>query len=108
MTADSPSGSSARVLVMGLAFKENCPDLRNPRVVDIVRELADYNIAVDVFDPWVDPAEAEHEHRITPIAEPSAGTYDAIVLAVAHDQFKAMGARSIRALGKALAATLTE
>ncbi|MDO9606000.1 Vi polysaccharide biosynthesis UDP-N-acetylglucosamine C-6 dehydrogenase TviB [Hydrogenophaga sp.] len=90
----------ARVLVMGLAFKENCPDLRNTRVVDIVRELADYDVQADVFDPWVSPAEAQHEYGITPVAQPQPGAYDAIVIAVAHQQFKAMGAPDIRALGK--------
>ena len=89
----------ARVLVMGLTFKENCPDIRNTRVVDIVRELADYNIAADVYDPWVNVEEAEHEYGLTPIDEPEAGRYDAIVLAVAHDRFRAMGAGTIRALG---------
>ncbi len=90
----------SRVLVMGLAFKENCPDLRNTRVVDIVRELAEYNIEVDVYDPWVDPAEAKHEYGIEPITEVQPGTYDGIILAVAHDQFKNMSASEIRALGK--------
>ncbi|CAI09463.1 UDP-glucose/GDP-mannose dehydrogenase-like protein [Aromatoleum aromaticum EbN1] len=90
----------ARVLVMGLAFKENCPDLRNTRVVDIVRELADYNVRVDVFDPWVDADEARHEYDITPIELPTPGQYDAVLVAVAHDQFKAMSAQGIRALGK--------
>ncbi|MBN8442859.1 MAG: Vi polysaccharide biosynthesis UDP-N-acetylglucosamine C-6 dehydrogenase TviB [Thauera sp.] len=91
----------ARVLVMGLTFKENCPDLRNTRVVDIVKELGDYNITADVFDPWVDAAEARHEYGITPVAAPQPEAYDAIIIAVAHDQFKAMGAEQIRALGKA-------
>jgi len=90
----------AHVLVMGLTFKENCPDLRNTRVVDIVRELADYNVTADVYDPWVSVEEAQHEYGITPISEPRPGSYDAIVLAVAHDQFRAMGADKIRALGK--------
>jgi UDP-N-acetyl-D-glucosamine/UDP-N-acetyl-D-galactosamine dehydrogenase len=90
----------ARVLVMGLAFKENCPDIRNTRVVDIVRELADYDVQVDVFDPWVDTREAQHEYGITPIQTPAAGAYDAVVLAVAHKEFKDMGAAAIRALGK--------
>jgi UDP-N-acetyl-D-galactosamine dehydrogenase len=90
----------ARVLVMGLTFKENCPDLRNTRVVDIVAELRDYHCDVDVFDPWVTAEEAEHEYGITPIAKPTADSYDAIILAVAHQQFKAMGAPAIRALGK--------
>jgi UDP-N-acetyl-D-glucosamine/UDP-N-acetyl-D-galactosamine dehydrogenase len=89
----------ARVLVMGLAFKENCPDIRNTRVVDILRELAEYNIAADVYDPWVNVEEAEREYGLTPIAEPQAGRYEAIVLAVAHDRFRAMGAGAIRALG---------
>ncbi len=90
----------ARVLVMGLTFKENCPDLRNTRIVDIVKELCDYNIQADVFDPWVDVAEAQHEYGITPIEAPQQGAYDAIIIGVAHEQFKAMGADGIRALGK--------
>ena len=90
----------ARVLVMGLAFKENCPDLRNTRVVDIVNELAEYDVKADVYDPWVSAAEAEHEYGITPVATPEPGSYDAIILAVAHQEFKAMGAAGVRALGK--------
>jgi len=91
----------ARVLVMGLTFKENCPDLRNTRVVDIIAELSGYNAKVDVYDPWVDAVEAEREYGITPIAEPSRGQYDAIILAVGHRQFAEMGAEGIRAFGKA-------
>ncbi|QBR40825.1 Vi polysaccharide biosynthesis UDP-N-acetylglucosamine C-6 dehydrogenase TviB [Kerstersia gyiorum] len=90
----------ARVLIMGLTFKENCPDLRNTRVVDIVKELKDYNVDVDVYDPWVDPAEAQHEYGITPVAQPAAGEYDGIILAVSHHQFVEMGAAAIRKLGK--------
>jgi len=90
----------ARVLVMGLAFKENCPDLRNTRIVDIVTELKDYGVQADVFDPWVEVKEAEREYAITPIAEPESAAYDAIVLAVGHQQFKDMGAAEIRTLGK--------
>ncbi|MBP6019737.1 MAG: Vi polysaccharide biosynthesis UDP-N-acetylglucosamine C-6 dehydrogenase TviB [Burkholderiaceae bacterium] len=90
----------SKVLLMGLAFKENCPDLRNTRIVDIVRELAEYNIDVDVHDPWVDPEAAAHEYAINPIAAPVPGTYDAIIVAVAHQQFVAMGAAGIRSLGK--------
>lgn len=90
----------ARVLVMGLTFKENCPDLRNTRVVDIVRELAEYSIEVDVYDPWVSVEEAQHEYGITPVAQPAAGAYDGIILAVAHQQFVQMGAKAIRALGR--------
>lgn len=90
----------ARVLVMGLTFKENCPDLRNTRVIDIVQELTEYNVTADVYDPWVSPDEARHEYGITPLPEPQAGNYDAIIVAVAHDQFRAMGAEKIRSLGK--------
>lgn len=103
MTKKRIQVESARVLVMGLTFKENCPDLRNTRVVDIVAELKDYNCHVDVYDPWVSIEEAEHEYGITPIASPGVGLYDAIILAVAHHQFKDMGASAIRALGKATA-----
>lgn len=91
----------ARVLVMGLTFKENCPDLRNTKVVDIVRELADYNIQVDVYDPWVNPEEAKHEYGLKPIMTPASNTYDGIILAVAHNQFRSLGAENIRKYGKA-------
>lgn len=92
--------SGAKVLVMGLTFKENCPDIRNTKVVDILTELKEYGVAADVFDPWVDAAEAQHEYGITPIAQPEAGSYDAVILAVGHKQFRDMGAAGIRALGK--------
>ena len=88
----------ANILVMGLTFKENCPDLRNTRVVDIVQELKSYGVNVDVYDPWVDPEEAVAEYNIRPIDKPQAGTYDGIILAVAHRQFKAMSIDDIRAL----------
>lgn len=91
----------ARVLVLGLAFKENCPDLRNTRVVDIIGELAEYNIAVDVYDPWVSGTEAQHEYGITPISEPAINAYDGIVLAVAHNEFRDLGVENIRRYGKA-------
>lgn len=90
----------SKVLVMGLAFKENCPDLRNTRVVDIVRELGEYSIDVDVYDPWVDEAAAQEEYGITPVKTPAQGSYDGIIMAVAHQQFVDMGAEAIRALGK--------
>jgi UDP-N-acetyl-D-galactosamine dehydrogenase len=90
----------ARVLVMGLAFKENCPDLRNTRIVDIVNELNDYNCNVDVYDPWVVHEEARHEYGIDCIKEPKPNTYDAILLCVAHHQFKELGATNIRRLGR--------
>jgi UDP-N-acetyl-D-galactosamine dehydrogenase len=100
MTKKRIQVDGAKVLVMGLAFKENCPDLRNTRVVDIVAELKDYNCNVDVYDPWVSVEEAQHEHGITPVSKPVEAAYDAIILAVAHHQFKNMGAAAIRALGK--------
>ena len=100
MTKKRIQVDGAKVLVMGLAFKENCPDVRNTRVIDIVTELEDYNCAVDVYDPWVASEEVESEHGIMPIAEPSAGSYDAIILAVAHRQFRDMGYEAIRTLGK--------
>lgn len=90
----------ARVLIMGLTFKENCPDLRNTKIIDIVRELGEYNIEVDVYDPWVSAEEAKHEYGITPVSEPKDAGYDGIVLAVAHEQFVKMSVESIRALGK--------
>jgi len=89
----------SRVLVMGFAFKENCPDLRNTRVVDILVELQDYNCAVDVYDPWVSVAESQHEYGITPILKPESGAYDGIILAVGHHQFEAMGLEVIRGFG---------
>ena len=91
----------AKVLVLGLSFKENCPDIRNTKIIDIVHELQEYHIQADVYDPWVDTAEAQHEYGITPVARLENGQYDAVILAVAHEQFKAMGAAEIRALGKA-------
>jgi UDP-N-acetyl-D-galactosamine dehydrogenase len=90
----------ARVLVMGLTFKENCPDLRNTRVIDIVNELDEYNIKVDVYDPWVSKDEARHEYGIDPIENPRPGEYDGVILAVGHQQFKALGAKGIRELVK--------
>ena len=92
--------SGAKVLVMGLTFKENCPDIRNTKVVDILAELKEYGVVADVFDPWVDATEAEHEYGITPIVQPETGSYDAVILAVGHKQFRDMGAAGIRALGK--------
>ena len=90
----------ARILLLGLAFKENCPDLRNTRVVDIVQALRGYDAEVDIYDPWVNPAEAEHEYGIRPVAQPQAGSYDAVIIAVGHRQFVAMGVEGIRAFGK--------
>ena len=91
----------SRILVLGLTFKENCPDLRNTKVVDIVKALRAYNAEVDVHDPWIDVAEAEHEYGLKCLAEMPAGAhYSAIVLAVGHEQFVALGADGIKALGQ--------
>ncbi|MBC7982747.1 MAG: Vi polysaccharide biosynthesis UDP-N-acetylglucosamine C-6 dehydrogenase TviB [Candidatus Obscuribacterales bacterium] len=92
--------SRARILVMGLTFKENCPDLRNSKVADLVKELGKFGANVDVYDPWIDAAEAEHEYGIQPIKKPKPGEYDAVVLAVAHSQFRKMGIAKVRALAK--------
>jgi len=91
---------NARVLLLGLAFKENCPDLRNTRVVDIVQALRGYNAQVDVHDPWVNAAEAEHEYGLVPVEQPAPGGYDAVIVAVGHKQFVALGADGVRAYGK--------
>jgi UDP-N-acetyl-D-galactosamine dehydrogenase len=90
----------SNILILGLTFKENCPDLRNTRVTDIIRELKTYNANVDVYDPWVDPAEAQHEYGITPVTTPAEGQYDAIILAVAHQQFRELGETGIRKFAK--------
>jgi UDP-N-acetyl-D-glucosamine/UDP-N-acetyl-D-galactosamine dehydrogenase len=91
----------ANVLVMGLTFKENCPDLRNTKVVDIVSELKEYNINVDIMDPWCSNQEAQHEYGLSLCSELNTDHYDAIIVAVAHNEFREMGAEAIRALGKA-------
>ena len=100
MVRKSINPVGARVLVLGLAFKENCPDLRNTRVIDIVESLRGYNAVVDVHDPWVDAAEAQHEYGLAVIPSLEAGAYDAVIVAVGHDEFRALGADGIRALGK--------
>jgi UDP-N-acetyl-D-galactosamine dehydrogenase len=92
-----PSG--ARVLVLGLTFKENCPDVRNTKVADVVRELKSFGCNIDVHDPWADSAEAEHEYGISLVAKPKAGSYDAIIVAVAHKQFIELGVSGIRNFG---------
>ena len=90
----------ARVLVMGLTFKENCPDLRNSKVFDLIAALTEYGIAVDAWDPLADPAECEREYGFPPVACLEAGVYDGIVIAVAHDAITAMGVEAVRALGR--------
>jgi UDP-N-acetyl-D-galactosamine dehydrogenase len=86
----------SRILVLGLTFKENCPDLRNSKVADVVRELRHYGAEVDVHDPWIDADEAEHEYGIRPIKRVKNGVYDAAVLAVGHAQFRDMGIENVR------------
>jgi len=90
----------SNILIMGFTFKENCPDLRNTRVVDLVREFQYFNCQVDVYDPWSDKDEAFEEYGILPIDEPKQSSYDAVVLAVAHDEFVEKGAEYFHALGK--------
>ena len=90
----------ARILVMGLTFKENCPDLRNTRVVDVIAELEDYGCEVDVHDPWADSMSAEEEYGISLVTMPETQAYDAIILAVAHSQYAEMGVARIRAFGR--------
>jgi UDP-N-acetyl-D-galactosamine dehydrogenase len=91
----------SKVLVLGLAFKENCPDVRNTKVIDIIRALREYNTQVDVYDPWVDLAQASAEYGLDCLSQaPKAGQYAAIILAVGHHQFLAMGEVGIKALGQ--------
>ncbi|MGI9304153.1 MAG: Vi polysaccharide biosynthesis UDP-N-acetylglucosamine C-6 dehydrogenase TviB [Gammaproteobacteria bacterium] len=90
----------ANILVLGLTFKENCPDLRNTRVVDVIEEFRGYHANVDVYDPWVDPREAEQVYGIKPVKKPGEGAYDAVVLTVAHNDFMDMGPERMRAFGK--------
>ncbi|HSR66183.1 MAG TPA: nucleotide sugar dehydrogenase, partial [Xanthomonadaceae bacterium] len=90
--------AGARILLLGLTFKENCPDLRNTRVVDLAREFRDYGASVDIHDPWAEPAQALHEYGVSLLPEPQPGAYDAIVVAVAHDQFRALGVDGLRRL----------
>jgi UDP-N-acetyl-D-galactosamine dehydrogenase len=89
----------ARVLILGLTFKENCPDLRNTRVVDVVAELRDYGVQVDVHDPWVDAAEAKHEYGLDLVTTPEPAAYDGVILAVAHDSYRDGGATALRGYG---------
>ena len=92
--------NGANVLVMGLTFKENCPDVRNTKIVDILAELAEFDINVDVYDPWVNPEEAKHEYNVELISAPKSGHYDAVIFAVAHNEFKVLSAGEIKALMK--------
>ncbi len=100
MLQKSIQPNHSHALVMGLTFKENCPDVRNTKVVDIVRELGTYGVAVDVWDPWVDSDDARGEHGIELISEPDKGAYDVVIVAVAHRQFRELGEDGIRGFGK--------
>jgi UDP-N-acetyl-D-galactosamine dehydrogenase len=100
MIKDRIQVRDSRILVMGLTFKENCPDVRNTRIVDVVNELTKFGATVDVYDPWADPAEAKHEYGLRPVKRLRPGSYDAIVMGVAHRQFREMGIARIRALAK--------
>lgn len=91
---------NANILVMGLTFKENCPDLRNTKVIDMVRELKEYKLNVDVYDPWVDSEEAFHEYNERLVPAPKEKHYDAVIIAVAHDEFKQMSSSEIKNLTK--------
>ena len=94
--------NGSKILIMGLTFKENCPDVRNTKVVDIINELVDYGAEVDVYDPWVQIKQAQREYGVTPITKPSANSYDGIMLAVAHSEFLSMGSNAIKSFGKVI------
>ena len=90
----------SKILVMGLSFKENCPDIRNTKIIDMVKALKEYDLDLDIYDPWVDSKEVELEYGLVPVSELVPNTYDAIILAVAHDQFKEMSPQQFHGLGK--------
>jgi len=100
MLASSIAIRDARVLIMGVTFKENCPDLRNTRVIDIIKELSEYGVNIDVYDPWIDAKTFYDEYGILPIQEPLRDNYDGVMVAVAHDEFKELGIQNIREFGK--------
>ena len=100
MTKKNIHINDSNVLIMGLAFKENCPDIRNTRVVDLVNEFKSFHCNIDVYDPWINKDEAYHEYGIKPVQKPVQGKYDVILLAVAHDEFKALSLGQIKAFGK--------
>ncbi|PID43507.1 MAG: Vi polysaccharide biosynthesis UDP-N-acetylglucosamine C-6 dehydrogenase TviB [Proteobacteria bacterium] len=90
----------SNILIMGLTFKENCPDIRNTRVVDVIGEFQNYNANVHIYDPWANAEEVKEEYGLDLIEKPETDTYDAVILAVSHDQFKALGSTGIKALAK--------
>ena len=100
MVSSSIKFENSRVLLLGLSFKENCPDMRNSKVKDVFAELKEYGCNVDVYDPWVQKALAQTEYGISFVTELRKGYYEAIIICVAHDEFMNMGVKNIRALGK--------
>ena len=101
MTKKKNMIADSRVLVLGLTFKENCPDLRNTKVIDIINELKNFSANVEVYDPWINTEEAHHEYNVKPLEkEPATGLYDAVVLAVGHREFKDWGIGKIKQLLK--------
>ena len=90
----------SKILVMGLSFKENCPDIRNTKIIDMVKALKEYDLDLDIYDPWVDAQEVKSEYGLAPIQSLQSNQYDAIILAVAHDQFTQMAAQDFHTLGK--------
>ena len=92
--------AGSRILILGLTFKENCADLRNTRVIDLAREFGEYRARVEICDPWANAEEARREYGLDMVDTPEPGAYDAIVIAVAHEQFRALGAAGARAYGK--------
>ncbi|WP_455380313.1 nucleotide sugar dehydrogenase [Acidihalobacter prosperus] len=99
MTQNKRHMVDARILILGLTFKENCPDIRNTRVIDIIKTLDEFNALVDIHDPMVDPEESMREYGIRPISSPETGIYDAVILAVPHDLFLKQGTNYVRAFG---------
>jgi len=100
MTQEKINVVDAKVLIMGLSYKENCTDLRNTKVVDILNTLDTYHVNVDIYDPWIEPDLAKQEYAISMLEQPYENKYDAIILAVAHDDFRAMGIDKIKKFGK--------
>lgn len=92
--------AEAKVLMLGLTFKENCPDLRNTKAIDIIEELQAWGVQVDIYDPWIDPAEAAHEYGVEVLTEKPNTTYDGVVLAVAHQQFMSWKKQDLDSLCK--------
>ncbi|WP_306801283.1 UDP binding domain-containing protein, partial [Endozoicomonas sp. ONNA1] len=93
--------ADSRVLIMGFTFKENCPDLRNTRVIDVVNELMDFGCKVDITDCWADPDEAQHEYGVPLLDEPQQGTYEAVLLAVPHQEYAEKSGKELRTYLKA-------